>query len=1309
MTETIIENEKAQIKLESKTLRRTIPALRVDAPGHEITRVSPDFQLILRKKRRQDFNKTTKKASFDAMAAKISPPLLHKYATTITAESLKRFEGGSKPNLKQAKALEEALEISLIETTTSVGIADATDQQLLGLLNLLEIKEDSFESEYHELIAPYVNQSQQILQDATMNSSIIAATSNWNDIKKWDGAMECRSTDCEGAVRISEASNTRYFFVKTLEQITSWAQMRLQQSKFTDEQQEVFLSNLKEITVDDDGILDFGNQAVDTWAFRGLLLHLLWPGQEKASFKDYQLDTHDFACQGGVFTDIELQTIYETGDREAAKIAHRLNICSDHGKVPQCPSCKATYWNEITLPHIPDHFCYGTLSEFSTKEVIDTLVGSVSRPLPTSFKATDEQGVDHEVYTEGGTIHGMKGKGVETRISDAMNVALSLHGSFQIQNYTFTSHSNKGATIYSAPNTALVGNLARHLKQLKPVLFFLDGDEHPYIAQDKWAGTAAGQILHAFDAAGHMFNTRKTRRVAYSSGDMPDWELNMLELNDEISSAITERFTEKSADGTEQNTLEQFLHAETPLPMVCPPLSRTEYGGGYITKSMQNRHPLISNDTIETLLGHQRFNPSEEAIESLNQLQSTAWCVDFRVMQIAKDVLKTVAKDRILDQFTIAENAEGKLILSLSKQPKLTHNQVFMWKKSWLFAEGQFTGGQDIQTFYHPWSFEWRGRMLTNSTILSPQNDDFARGVLRFAKKEKLDENGWLWLQRHVAALMKGRDLEGTPLLENLMSEWEEVQNLLKQKTWEAYDKAVATPVFAKVIQAIASDPEGTFNIWGKGDVFVAKGEGFQRLSACITFNECCQNGGAGVEVNLPISHDASSSIYQHASALVRDREMAEAVNVLPAGNGPSDVYQQVIDATTRRWAGLNSKGESLNPLVSSKLLNLEEAGILTEALKDRSIAKKPVMTKGYGARKFGIIKSFLTHNGKMNGDMGQWVFVDKTTNAAAEPPTDGDKYDDEKFGWRRSAHPSSILGGVLEHIAPSKHYLLADIIVTEMEASMREILPGMEHLTSCLNDNLLMEKDSKRPVQWMVADGSSIRNIKLKSTNSRKIEPWLSTISSPEEREEAKSNLINQLERFGEGKFVVSGKISLRNLFKELDLRYVASSCDKDLLTCYGPNSDKAGQVPIDLISAVGQWKDLSRQTVYSRREINTNRDAVREKSGLSPNFIHSHDACHMRLVISRLQENGVTDVWSVHDAFGAHPNHLQMLRKAAVETFVVTHTKINPRGTLAELDQVAYKKMVKEMQRTTFELEEVSAPHPEDETRPNSEYLIA
>jgi hypothetical protein len=97
------------------------------------------------------------------------------------------------------------------------------------------------------------------------------------------------------------------------------------------------------------------------------------------------------------------------------------------------------------------------------------------------------------------------------------------------------------------------------------------------------------------------------------------------------------------------------------------------------------------------------------------------------------------------------------------------------------------------------------------------------------------------------------------------------------------------------------------------------------------------------------------------------------------------------------------------------------------------------------------------------------------------------------------------------------------------------------------------------------------------------------------------------------------------------------------------------------------------------------------------------------MRLVISRLQENGVTDVWSVHDAFGAHPNHLQMLRKAAIETFVVTPTEINPQGTLAELDLAAYKKMVKEMQRTTFELEEVSAPHPEDETRPNSEYLIA
>ena len=47
-----------------------------------------------------------------------------------------------------------------------------------------------------------------------------------------------------------------------------------------------------------------------------------------------------------------------------------------------------------------------------------------------------------------------------------------------------------------------------------------------------------------------------------------------------------------------------------------------------------------------------------------------------------------------------------------------------------------------------------------------------------------------------------------------------------------------------------------------------------------------------------------------------------------------------------------------------------------------------------------------------------------------------------------------------------------------------------------------------------------------------------------------------------------------------------------------------------------------------------------------------------------------GVTDIWSVHDAFGCHPNHIEDLRYIVNKTFVDVHAEDeNGRGILAKL----------------------------------------
>lgn len=56
--------------------------------------------------------------------------------------------------------------------------------------------------------------------------------------------------------------------------------------------------------------------------------------------------------------------------------------------------------------------------------------------------------------------------------------------------------------------------------------------------------------------------------------------------------------------------------------------------------------------------------------------------------------------------------------------------------------------GQDI---YFPVKLDFRGRMYAVPQFLSPQGPDFARGMLEFARGEKLGRSGLKWLKIHTA------------------------------------------------------------------------------------------------------------------------------------------------------------------------------------------------------------------------------------------------------------------------------------------------------------------------------------------------------------------------------------------------------------------------------------------------------------------------------------------------------------------------------------------------------------------------------
>ena len=74
--------------------------------------------------------------------------------------------------------------------------------------------------------------------------------------------------------------------------------------------------------------------------------------------------------------------------------------------------------------------------------------------------------------------------------------------------------------------------------------------------------------------------------------------------------------------------------------------------------------------------------------------------------------------------------------------------------------------------------------------------------------------------------------------------------------------------------------------------------------------------------------------------------------------------------------------------------------------------------------------------------------------------------------------------------------------------------------------------------------------------------------------------------------------------------------------------------------------------------------------RRGVTPQFIHSHDAAHMVMTICGLADNNIDDIWIVHDCFGAHACHIDSLLSVVNESFVNLHKNENFGDKLLQID---------------------------------------
>ena len=332
-------------------------------------------------------------------------------------------------------------------------------------------------------------------------------------------------------------------------------------------------------------------------------------------------------------------------------------------------------------------------------------------------------------------------------------------------------------------------------------------------------------------------------------------------------------------------------------PMLCEPNDWSEeFKGGYLTNDLRKLTRLIRTRIPRRCLLLQ----DSKALVMLNLLQKVPYRINDRVLELANFCMEqrlTVGKFRAEEPTPPPPKPEPWE--TASEEDKISYRRMrteiedrnsALAQKNYRTTEALYVANKyKKDTFWIPWSFDFRGRVYPIPTSLSPQGTDFDKSLIYF--KEEGPVNEW-WLAFHVATTY---GLDKAPMDERI--DWVNKNH--------------------DFLSLVANDPEGTISEWSSVE------EPWCFIAAAIEYYQCVIKGTKKTS-GLPCSVDATCSGLQHLSALALDRTAAEMVNVVPTDK-PSDGYKIVAEKAKE---------------------------ILPEHLHDhitRKVTKRTVMTTPYG------------------------------------------------------------------------------------------------------------------------------------------------------------------------------------------------------------------------------------------------------------------------------------------------------------------------------------------------------------------------
>lgn len=362
-----------------------------------------------------------------------------------------------------------------------------------------------------------------------------------------------------------------------------------------------------------------------------------------------------------------------------------------------------------------------------------------------------------------------------------------------------------------------------------------------------------------------------------------------------------------------RNTLSTMIRPVF-LPTVIPPAPWIDLeGGGYFTENI-HEIPLVK-----------RCVPAHrEALESasmgsvkaaVNIVQETPWAINkpvLEAMKVAWDSGRNFPGLPERHDREMPPQPEGYELLEKSdpirkkwKQDArvvYTHNAKAIAGRlamsSMLKVADEYA---DIPRMFFPHQLDWRGRMYSVPSGMSPQGPDESRSLLQFAEALPLTDRGRYWLSVHGANVF-GKDK--LPMDE--------------RAAWgaSAIDRARAT----------VADPFADL-WWTEAD------KPWSFLAWCY---DVTREDGMSA---LPVALDGSCNGLQHYSAMLRDPVGGAAVNLTPSDR-PQDIYQEVANVAIETLRSISVDPDHPNYWMARSWLDF---GI------DRSTTKRAVMVLPYG------------------------------------------------------------------------------------------------------------------------------------------------------------------------------------------------------------------------------------------------------------------------------------------------------------------------------------------------------------------------